>query len=65
MGTRGERFRYLKWKEGVEPLPATPQQDFLHRMTLFYPDNTSVPVEEAHPVGQLRQLLNGKSQNIR
>ncbi len=60
----GERLKYQRWKEGVEPLPTTPQEDFLHRMTLFYPAERSA-AEQAHPTGQLQTLLNGKSQTIR
>jgi len=56
----GERFKYLKWREGVEPLPTTPGEELLHRMSLFYPAEASVASENLHPTGQLRELFRGK-----
>ncbi len=59
----GERFKYQRWKEGVEPLPTTPQEDFVHKMELFYPAETST--SNPHPTGKLQQLLKGKPQTLR
>jgi hypothetical protein len=62
MGERGERFFYLRGN-GI-PDNLTPQEKLVRMLSAQYPPEESVIAEAQYSATQLRELLNGKDQNI-